>query len=52
MLLKKKSKQNDQAAMISLPAISQSVKLTMYQINGNHQQKPIKVCQDKVEIVL
>lgn len=51
MLLKKKSKQNDQAAMISLPAISQSVKLTMYQVNGDHQQKPIKVCHDKVEIV-
>lgn len=52
MLLKKKSKHNDQTAMISLPAISQSVQLKMYQVNGEHQQKPIKVCHDKVEIVL
>lgn len=52
MLLKKKSKHNDQTAMISLPAISHSVQLTMYQVNGDHQKKPIKVCHDKVEIVL
>lgn len=34
MLLKKKSKHNDQTAMISLPAISQSVQLKMYQVKS------------------